>query len=405
MTGLAQKNGAVWSHLRIGAGEQALPGARVGLAEADLLLGCDLVTAAEKDSVLTLDAGRTRAVINSHVQPTAAFQLNPDLRIDEDAELRPIRAGVQAERLHSVDATTIALKLLGNTIGANFFLVGYALQAGGLPVSLAAVERALELNGQAVEFNRRALALGRLAAHDPAVIGRELARLEPVPVIPPAQTLDALVERRAAFLTDYQDAAYADRYRALVAKVRQAEQQRCNGLGGLAEAVARYYFKLLAYKDEYEVARLHSSDEFRRQLEATFEGNYTLRFHLAPPLLSRVDAATGRPRKREFGPWVLAAFGMLARLKGLRGTPFDVFGYGEERRLDRRLITEYEARVDELLGRLDARTHAVAVEIASLPEHIRGYGVVKAEHLKQVRTREQDLLARLHGGATQAAAA
>jgi len=344
-------------------------------------------------------------VINSHVQPTAAFQLDPDLRIDLDAELRPIRAGVRAERLHSVDATTIALKLLGNTIGANFFLVGYALQAGGLPVSLAAVERALELNGQAVEFNRRALALGRLAAHDPAAIDRELARLEPVPVIPPAQTLDALVERRAAFLTDYQDAAYADRYRTLVAKVRQAEQQRCNGLGGLAEAVARYYFKLLAYKDEYEVARLHSSDEFRRQLEATFEGNYTLRFHLAPPLLSRVDAATGRPRKREFGSWVMAAFGMLARLKGLRGTPFDVFGYGEERRLDRRLITEYEARVEELLGLLDAGTHAVAVELASLPEHIRGYGVVKAEHLKQVRTREQHLLARLRGGEMQAAAA
>ena len=405
MTGLAQKNGAVWSHLRIGDGGQRLPGARIGLAEADLLLGCDLVTAAEKDSVLALDAARTRAVVNSHVQPTAAFQLNPDLRIDADAELRPIRATVAADRLHSVDATTIALKLLGNTIGANFFLVGYALQAGGLPVSLASIERAVELNGQAVEFNKRALALGRLAAHDPAAIDRELARLEPVPVIPPAQTLDALVERRAAFLTDYQDAAYADRYRALVARVRQAEQQRCNGLGGLAEAVARYYFKLLAYKDEYEVARLHSSDDFRRQLEASFEGDYTLRFHLAPPLLSRVDPVTGRPHKREFGPWMLGAFRVLARLRGLRGTPFDVFGYGEERRLDRRLVTEYEARIEELLGCLDAHTHATAVEIASLPEHIRGYGVVKAEHLKQVRAKEQELLARLRAGDARAAAA
>jgi indolepyruvate ferredoxin oxidoreductase len=405
MTGLAQKNGAVWSHLRIGEADDVLPGARVGLAEADLLLGCDLVTAAEKDSVLTLDPGRTRAVLNSHVQPTAAFQLLPDLRIDAEAELRPIRACVAPERLHSIDATTVALKLLGNTLGANFFLVGYALQAGGLPLTLESIERAIELNGQAVEFNKRALALGRLAAHDAAAIERELARLAPVPVIPPAQTLDALVERRAKFLTDYQDAAYATRYRSLVEKVREAERQRCNGLGGLAETVARHYFKLLAYKDEYEVARLYSDGEFLKKIDATFEGDYRLRFHLAPPLLSPTDPATGRPRKREFGPWMMGAFRVLARLKGLRGTPFDVFGYGEDRRVDRALIGEYEARVAEFLDRLDAATHAVAVEIASLPEHIRGFGVVKAEHLKQVRAREQELLGRLRSGAARPAAA
>jgi indolepyruvate ferredoxin oxidoreductase len=405
MTGLAQKNGAVWSHLRIGETADALPGGRVGLAEADLLLGCDLVTAAEKDSVLTLDPARSRAVINAHVQPTAAFQLNPDLRIDLDAELRPIRAGVAADRLHSIDATAVALRLLGNTIGANFFLVGYALQAGGLPLSLESVERAIELNGQAVELNKRALALGRLAAHDPQAIGRELAKLAPVPVIPRAQTLDALVERRVAFLTDYQDAAYAARYRALVEKARDAEQRRCSGLSGLAEAVARYYFKLLAYKDEYEVARLYTSDEFRRQLEATFEGDYTLRFNLAPPLFSRIDPATGRPQKREYGPWMLGAFRLLAKLKGLRGTPFDLFGYGEDRRLERQLIAEYEARVAEILERIDANTHALAVELASLPEQVRGFGVVKAEHLAKVRAREQELLAQLRGGNVQVQAA
>jgi indolepyruvate ferredoxin oxidoreductase len=344
-------------------------------------------------------------VINAHVQPTAAFQLNPDLRIDVDAELRPIRAGAAADRLHSIDATTVALRLLGNTIGANFFLVGYALQAGGLPLSLESVQRALELNGQAVEFNKRALALGRLAAHDPQAIDRELARLAPVPVIPRAQTLDALVERRVAFLTDYQDAAYAARYRALVEKVRDAEQHRCTGRGGLAEAVARYYFKLLAYKDEYEVARLYTSDEFHRQLEATFEGDYTLHFNLAPPLFSRIDPTTGRPQKREYGPWMLGAFRLLAKLKGLRGTPFDPFGYGEDRRLERQLIAEYEARVAEILERIDANTHALAVELASLPEQIRGFGVVKAEHLKKVRAREQELLAQLHDGNVQAQAA
>jgi indolepyruvate ferredoxin oxidoreductase len=405
MTGLAQKNGAVWSHLRIGAGGDSVPGARVGLAEADLLLGCDLVTAAEKDSVLTLDSARSRVVVNSYVQPTAAFQLNPDLRIDTAAELRPIHASVAEERVHSIDATTVALRLLGNTIGANFFLVGYALQKGGLPLTLASIEHAIELNGQAVEFNKRALVLGRLAAHDPAAIERELAKLAPVPVIPPAQTLDAIVERRAAFLTDYQDAAYAARYRSLVEKVRDTERRRCNGLGGLAEAVARYYFKLLAYKDEYEVARLYTSDEFRRQVEATFEGDYTLRFNLAPPLLSRVDPATGRPQKREYGAWMMGGFRLLAKLKGLRGTALDIFGYGEDRKLERRLIAEYEARIAEILEHLDPVTHASAVELASLPEHIRGFGPVKAEHLKKIQPREQELLAQLRGDAARQAAA
>jgi indolepyruvate ferredoxin oxidoreductase len=397
MTGLAQKNGAVWSHLRIGAGGDGVPGARIGLAEADLLLGCDLVTAAEKDSVLTLDPARSRVVINAYVQPTAAFQLNPDLRIDTAAELRPIHASAAEGRVHSIDATTVALRLLGNTIGANFFLVGYALQMGGVPLTLKSVERALELNGQAVEFNKRALALGRLAAHDPQAIDRELAKLAPVPVIPPAQTLDASVERRAAFLTDYQDAAYAARYRSLVEKVRDAERNRCNGLNGLADAVARYYFKLLAYKDEYEVARLYTSDEFRRQVEATFEGDYTLRFNLAPPLLSRVDPTTGRPQKREYGAWMMGGFRLLAKLKRLRGTAFDIFGYGEDRKLERRLIAEYEARVAEILERLDPAKHAAAVELASMPEHIRGFGPVKAEHLKKIQPREQELLAQLRG--------
>ena len=405
MTGLAQKNGAVWSHLRIGDAGSALPGARIGLAEADLLLGCDLVTAAEKDSVLTLEPGRTRAVVNTHVQPTAAFQLNPDLRIDADAELRPIRANVQPGRLHAVDATTLALRLLGNTIGANFLLVGHALQSGGLPLSLAAIERAIELNGQAVEFNKRALALGRLAAHDPAAVERELAALAPVTRIAPAQTLDALVERRAAVLTEYQDAAYAARYRALVERVRAAEHERCRGLEGLAQAVARYYFKLLAYKDEYEVARLHSNGDLEKKIEAIFEGDYSLHFHLAPPLLSRPDPQTGRVHKREFGPWIRPVFRALARLKRLRGTPFDVFGYSAERRLDRRLITDYKTMLEDVLRHLGVENHALTVELASLPEHIRGYGRVKAEHLERVRSREQELLARLRSGESRPQAA
>jgi len=407
MTGLAQKNGAVWSHLRIADAAASPLTARVGLAEADLLLGCDLVTAAEKDSVFTLDRSRTRAVVNSWLQPTAQFQLDPNLRLDLEAELRPIRAGVAAERMHSLDATTLAQTLLGNSIGANFLLVGYALQAGGLPLSLAAVERAIEMNGQAVDFNKRALALGRLAAHDAAAIERLIEAAAPasLPRIPAAQTLDAVLHRRAEFLVDYQDQAYAERYTRLVQSVRDTERARAHGLGGLAEAVARSYFKLLAYKDEYEVARLHTSAEFLQHVERTFEGGYKLRFHLAPPLLSRPDPRTGEVRKREFGPWVLHVFRQLARLKSLRGTALDPFGRLADRRLERRLISEYEVLVTEILARLNSGNHAVAVELAALPEQVKGFGHVKLKHLEAVRQRETELLAQLRGAATASLAA
>jgi indolepyruvate ferredoxin oxidoreductase len=406
MTGLAQKNGAVWSHLRIGDGRSELPGARVGLGEADLLLGCDLVTAAEKDSVLTFNRSRTRAVINSYLQPTAMFQLNPDLKLDIDAEMRPIRAGVAEDRIDAIDATDTALKLLGNTIGANFFLVGFALQKGGIPVSLEAVERAIELNGQAVEFNKRALALGRLAAVDRAAVEKLAdAQQDPIARIPQAQSLDALLKRRVEYLTDYQDAAYAQRYSAMVTRVREAETAKCCGLTGLAEAVARYYFKLLAYKDEYEVARLYTNGDFMKKIEATFEGDYTLRFHLAPPLLTRPDPKTGAISKREYGPSMMKAFALLARFKGLRGGPFDIFGRSADRKLERRLITEYESRLDEILQRLNTGNHALAVELASLPEHIRGYGPVRERHVEALRPREAELLAGLRGDVAREAAA
>jgi indolepyruvate ferredoxin oxidoreductase len=344
-------------------------------------------------------------VLNTWLQPTAFFQLNPDLRLDLEAELRPIRRAVAEDRLHGIDATTIALKLLGNSIGANFFLVGYALQAGGLPLSLAAIERAIELNGQAVEFNKRALALGRLAAHDRAAVERQLDAASGQPAVAPPRDLDALVRRRVEYLTEYQDAAYAARYAALVERVRVAERERGRGLSGLAEAVAQYYFKVLAYKDEYEVARLHATPAFRNEIERTFQGDFRLRFHLAPPLLTRPDPKTGRTAKREFGQWMLPVFGVLARLKGLRGTALDVFGYTEERKLDRRLVAEYEALVEELLQGLNASSHATCVELASLPEHVRGFGPVKQRHLETVRKRQGELLAKLRRTGSEAAAA
>jgi indolepyruvate ferredoxin oxidoreductase len=207
-----------------------------------------------------------------------------------------------------------------------------------------------------------------------------------------SRSLDEVIARRVAFLADYQDARYARRYSALVARVRSAEQQRAPGSTDLTEAVARYFFKLMAYKDEYEVARLYTSGDFRRRLAQQFDGDYTLRFHLAPPLLARRDAQ-GLPRKRAYGPWVFTAFQWLARLRRLRGTPLDIFGYTAERRLERQLIADYERVLDEVLATLHAGNAGLAADIASVPEHIRGYGHVKLAHLRDAKAREATLLA------------
>jgi indolepyruvate ferredoxin oxidoreductase len=272
-----------------------------------------------------------------------------------------------------------------------------------LPLSLAAIERAVELNGQAVEFNKRALALGRLAAHDYAAVERLLAGVQGPAVPAAAPSFDDVVASRAGFLTDYQDRAYADGYLRLVHRVRESERQR--GLTGLAEAVAHGYFKLLAYKDEYEVARLHSSPSFLEQLGRTFEGEYQLRFHLAPPLLSRPDPRTGLVRKREYGAWMLPVFRLLARLKGLRGTRLDPFGWLPDRKLERQLIADYERLIEELLAQLEPGKHAVAIELASLPAQVRGYGHVKRRHLEAVRARERELLQQWRAAAEVAQAA
>jgi indolepyruvate ferredoxin oxidoreductase len=272
--------------------------------------------------------------------------------------------------------------------------VGFALQKGWLPVRRASVERALELNGTAVPFNKRALALGRLAAQDPEQFARLLAAAGERGTSTGHATADAPVASREAFLVEYQNAAYAARFRALVDRVAAVEQERTPGQSALAEAVARYYFKLLAYKDEYEVARLHAGAAFRAQLTTTFSGEYRLKFHLAPPGLARRDPVSGEPLKSEFGGWLLPLFALLARFRCLRGTRFDVFGYSAERRLERRLIVDYERLVAELLTGLDADRHALAVELARIPEQIRGFGHVKARHLAAARAHEAELLAK-----------
>jgi indolepyruvate ferredoxin oxidoreductase len=283
-------------------------------------------------------------------------------------------------------------------------MLGYAWQKGLLPLSLEAIERAIELNGVAVDTSKRTFSWGRLAAHNLASVqeaARPTLRVEKTV----ARSLTGIVAKRAELLTSYQNSAYAERYKAYVDKVARAEKDKAPGRSGLAEAVARSLYKLMAYKDEYEVARLYTDGEFLKKLGSQFEGDYKVTFHLAPPLFAERDPATGQLRKREYGPWMLTAFRLLAGLKGLRGTRFDVFGYSDERKMERRLIGDYEATIDQVLATLDQTNHALAVQIAALPESMRGFGHVKEKNVKSAREREASLLAAYRAPATAQAAA
>ena len=393
ITGLAQKNGAVVSHVRIADRPEDIRAVRIAAGGARLLLGCDMVTAGSFEALAKLRAGYSRAVVNSHRTMTADFTRDPDLAFPEQGLRDAITAAAGGGRADFVDATGLATALLGDTIAANLFMVGFAYQHGLLPVSAAAIERAIELNGVAVEANKGAFLWGRRTAHDGAAV-ETIAFAEGV--APAARrvsaSLDELIARRTAELTAYQNAAYANRYTDLVQRVRTVEAERAKGRTGLGEAVARSYFKLLAYKDEYEVARLFTNGAFMKRLRDTFEGDFTLTFHLAPPLAAQRDPVTGVAKKRQYGPWMMRAFKVLAKGKGLRGTPFDVFGRTAERRRERRLITDYEQTVDEFLRRLDTENHCLAVGLAALPETMRGFGHVKERNVEAARAREAELL-------------
>ncbi|HEY8493160.1 MAG TPA: indolepyruvate ferredoxin oxidoreductase family protein, partial [Myxococcota bacterium] len=394
VTGLAQKNGPVTSHVRVADRPEDLYATRIAAGNADLVLGCDIVVTSGAEALSRMAKGRTTAVVNTHVAPTAAFATDPDLDLSSARMEEAIRAAAGEQACTFVPATELATALLGDALATNLFLVGMALQQGRLPVSLPALERAIELNGRAVAMNKRALAWGRLAAVDLEAV-RRAARLAPRASEAGDGSLEALVERRAALLTAYQNARYADRYRALVARVAERERAVCGEPLRLAPVVAHYAAKLMAYKDEYEVARLWSDGSFRAQLEREFESWRTVRLHLAPQLFNPRDRRTGRARKWELGPWALRALGLLARFKFLRGTPFDPFGWTAHRRLERQLVRAYEATVEELLARLTPENRDLAVRIASVPERIRGFDSVKERHLEQARALERELLAEL----------
>jgi indolepyruvate ferredoxin oxidoreductase len=406
MAGLAQKNGAVLSHIRIADSPDQLHGARIGAGRADAVVGCDIVVACGPEALSKMMSGRTRIVANSANVPTAEFTHKPDWQFPLDRMQSTLAEAAGADSAWFVDATRLATALMGDSIATNLFMLGYAFQKGMIPISASAVLRAIELNAVAVEQNKNAFLWGRRAAVDPTRVERSATPATVVPIsFAPSRTLDETINRRIQFLTAYQDAKYANQYKTLVEKVRAVESTKTPGTTKLTEAVARYYFKLMAYKDEYEVARLYSTGEFKQKLDAAFEGDIKLKFHLAPPIFNKPDPITGIAKKSVYGPWMLSAFGLLAKLKFLRGTAFDVFGRSEERRTERALIDRYSANIAAVLERLDRDNHAIAVEIAAIPEMIRGFGHVKQRHLVAANKKEAELLARFGSPATATARA
>jgi len=399
MTGLAQKNGAVHSHLQVADATARLKANKLGLGDARLALGFDMIAALSDEAFRTFDAKSTTFIGNNRVQPTAMLNMDPDARVDFSLLARKLGEKLPAERVKYVDATGLALALTGDSIASNFFLVGYALQLGVLPLSLESIQRAIELNNVQVKFNQRALNLGRLWAHNPESVTEALGKAAPLPAQAPVQSVQTVVESRVKFLTDYQDAAYALRYSALVERVRAVERKIAGSEGALSMAVAKYFAKLMAYKDEYEVARLYSLPDFRKKLDAEFDNIRSLRLNMAPPLFAKRDPETGRLRKREYGSWMLTAMGLLARFRSLRGSAFDIFGRSAERHMERGLISEYEQRITSLLGELTVERLAVAVKIAEVPEHIRGFGHVKEQHVERARASWQQLADELRASA------
>jgi len=394
MAGLAQKGGAVMSHVRLAATPSALHATRVPAGRADLILGCDLMVAASRDALDMMSPVRTRAVINADVAPTGAFTQDPDWAISPQAMLEQVQGATR--HLESLQAGALATALMGDSIATNVFMLGYAWQKSWIPLEESSLMRAIELNGAAVEMNKAAFAWGRQAALDPAAVAvaAGLRQSGTVVMMPPrTHSLDALLADRTARLTSYQHAAYARRYEAFVREIAAQEAARTGGTR-FAREVAISLYKLMAYKDEYEVARLFVGTGFFDRLARQFEGGYSLRFHLAPPLFARRDAH-GHLMKKAYGPWMRHAYAVLAKARFLRGTPFDPFGYTAERRAERAAIPDYQASMRRVAAKLAPERLETALELARLPQEVRGYGHVKAEQARQAELRRRQLLARL----------
>ncbi|RRW96307.1 indolepyruvate ferredoxin oxidoreductase family protein [Pandoraea apista] len=414
VTGLAQKGGAVTSHVQIALQPEDIHATRIAMGDARVVIGCDAITTASDDTLSRIQHGVTNVVVNSAHTPTAEFIRNPNWRFPGASTENDIRAAA-GDGVDFVDANHLSLRLLGDTIYTNPFVLGYAWQKGWVPLSYAALTRAIELNGVAIEKNKQAFEWGRRAAHDLASV-RRLAQQNEAPepsaaggkliTLHTPRALDMLIQRRYDQLVAYQDRAYAERFKQTVERVRAAETPLTQeGMQmPLTEAVARALYKLMAYKDEYEVARLYTDPAFMKKINEQFEGDFTLRFHLAPPSLAKHDDK-GHLVKKAYGAWMMKAFGVLAKFKGLRGGPFDIFGRTHERRTERALIGEYEALVSEVVSGLNEHNLALAVQLAELPQEIRGYGHIKEQNLAATRIKWTRLLAQFRDGASHRAAA
>ena len=392
MTGMSQKNGSVTSHVKIARTPAHLRAQRIATGEADVILGCDMLTAGAADAVSKMRPGRTLAIVNLHEQPPGTFAQNPDWQYPVEDVKGLIEESVGPGAADFINATKLATALMGDSIAANLFMLGYAWQKGRIPLRQESLLRAIELNGVGIESNKKSFLWGRRAAVDLKRVEMTAIPAQSIVVQMP-QTLENVIKKRVEFLTGYQNAAYAATYEELVSQVRAKETAL--GLGNkLSTAVAKYYFKLMAYKDEYEVARLYTDGRFVEQLQSQFEGNFSLKFNLAPPLFAKKDAK-GHLVKAEFGSWMWSAFKLLAKFKGLRGGALDIFGYTEERKMERALIVEYREMVSSLMDKLSAENHATAVELASLPEKVRGFGHVKEKAVATFRTEKARLMTQL----------
>jgi indolepyruvate ferredoxin oxidoreductase len=410
--GLAQKGGATWSHIQIANRPEAILTTKVGTAEADLVIGCDPIVAANKATLAVMRAGRTYVALNTHATPTAAFVGDPDWQFPAGQCERLVLDGAGPDHVGKVDADALAVQLVGDSIYTNPLLLGYAWQQGRVPLTHASLMRAIELNGVQVENNKTAFEWGRRAACDPQGVKALVRTGQVIELVKRSTNLDDMIAKRVEFLTDYQNAAYAAQYKSFVDRVRIREAELVFSRTAtrpdaarpntrLTEAVARYLFKVMAYKDEYEVARLHSDAKFLDRVASQFEGtmgtDFQLNYYLAPPTIARKNEK-GELQKQKFGPWMLSAFRVLRHFKGLRGTPFDPFGRTEERRTERALVAEYRESMEEVLRTLGPANHALAVEIARVPEMIRGYGHVKARHLDAARPKWDALMADWRAG-------
>jgi indolepyruvate ferredoxin oxidoreductase len=400
-TGLAQKNGAVMSHVRIAQTPEDIATVRITNGGADLILGCDIVVSTSTAALARIEGGVTKAFVNADLQPTASFVQNPDIDFELNAMQTTLREAAGERNLEIIDATGIASTLMGDSIATNAFMLGFAFQRGAIPLSLEAIMRAIEINGAAVEMNKLAFTWGRLAAHD---IGRVRSVIQfRTRATVPSRTLDEIIAHRADFLLHYQDKAYADRYLEGVAKVRKSETAIAPTSTELTEAVAKNLFKLMAYKDEYEVARLYTDGNFAKKLSDRFDGDFRLKFYLAPPIFAKRDKS-GRLLKKEYGGWMIHAFRVLAWLKFLRGTSFDPFGRTAERKAERKLIEDYLAMLGQRMTQLKPEQIPLAVKLARTPELIRGYGHIKEENIKKAAPEKARLEAELENTRFAAAA-